>query len=81
MANRDCNGDFFTADSVRYYRCLWDSTTMPAPDNGDKCPNCHRTIDGTEAGEYAVRTVRLAISPGGTEIRLPEMPNATYAHK
>jgi hypothetical protein len=76
MANRDCNGDFFTADGVRYYRCLWDSTTMPAPANGDKCPYCDRVIDGTKAGEYAVLTVRLAISPSGMELRLPETPNA-----
>lgn len=75
MANRDCNGDFFTAAGARYYRCLWDSTTMPAPAIGDQCPHCARTIDGTEAGEWAVRTVRLAISPGGMELRLPETPN------
>lgn len=76
MANRDCNGDFFTADGVRYYRCLWDSAVMPAPAQGDKCPNCDRVIDGTEAGEWEVRTTRVAISQGGMEIRLPETPNA-----
>lgn len=75
MANRDCNGDFFTADGVSYYRCLWDSTTMVAPANGDMCPNCSRTIDGTEAGEWTVRTVRIAISPDGTELQLPVTPN------
>jgi len=75
MANRDCNGDFFTAEGARYYRCLWDSTTILAPTNGDKCPRCERKIDGTEAGEWEVRTVRLAVSPGGMELRLPATPN------
>lgn len=40
MANRECEGDFFSAEGVRYYRCLWDGTTMLAPATGDKCPNC-----------------------------------------
>lgn len=76
MSNRDCNGDFFVADGVRYYRCLWDGTTMPSPANGSQCPNCKRTIDGTEIGDLAVRTLIVAIYQDGTEIRLPDTHNA-----
>jgi hypothetical protein len=75
MANRDCKGDFFTAAGARYYRCLWNGTTTPATAIGDQCPHCARTIDGTDAGELTVRTVRMAIFPGGKELRLPETPN------
>jgi hypothetical protein len=72
MANKDCNGDFFTADRMRYYRCLWDGTAILATENGDKCSHCGRIIDGTEVGEFMARTVRIAISKDGMELRLPE---------
>ena len=75
MANRDCNGDFFTVSGINYYRCLWDSTVVPAPDQGDECPQCARIIDGSDAGEWAARVVQMAISPEGMEVRMPETHN------
>lgn len=63
MANHNCNGDFFTADGVKLYRCLWDGTIMDAPENGAECSNCHRPVDADET-ECQVRTVRQ-VSVGG----------------
>lgn len=73
MANRECNGDFFKADGVQYYRCLWDSNIVGAPQNGETCPNCGRVIDGQDIGELSVRTLRVVYSPRFMdEWRLPE---------
>ncbi len=55
MANRNCNGKFFRIIDEQWYRCMWDGALMKirwfgSLKNGDKCPNCQRKIDGTDAG-------------------------------
>lgn len=67
MANRECNGHFFQLDGAAYYECFWDGTLVdcdatPAM-QGSKCPNCDRTIDGTNHGvvKKCVRTLTQAM--------------------
>ena len=75
MANRNCEGDFFSADGVRYYRCMWDSTVLVAPEPGSQCPNCKRDIAGQDHGNLETHTRRFVVLPDtGWETTLP--PNA-----
>lgn len=56
MANRDCNGDFFTTEHGRHYRCMWDGTVITSGTLlDDKCPNCKRMIDATELDHVETR--------------------------
>ncbi len=72
MANRDCEGDFFLADGVRYYRCMWDSTVLVAPEPGSQCPNCKRDIAGQDHGRLETHTRRFVVLPEtGWEADLP----------
>ncbi len=71
MANEHCEGDFFTAEGVRYYRCLWDGFVLFAPKPGDKCPHCERVIAGSDAGELAVHTQRFVQLKNGAQALLP----------
>ena len=56
MANRECNGTFFQIIDKRYYKCLFDGAILNldwfdyALNDGVKCPNCKRLIDGQRAG-------------------------------
>jgi hypothetical protein len=63
MANRECNGDFFTADGVRYYRCLWDGSVHAWLKAGSKCPACEREIQGAEHGPLLTQTTRHVVIP------------------
>lgn len=75
MANRDCCGDRFSVEGVRYYRCLWDNAVMREPTE-QTCPNCKRAIDATEQGEIPYRLVTLITIPGGPSIPLPSAPRS-----
>mgnify|MGYP001060149799 CR=1 FL=1 len=56
MANRDCNGDFYEINGSRWYRCLWDSTVIPAANcEGGSCPHCERRIEATDHGQVKTR--------------------------
>lgn len=69
--NHNCCGDFFRAEGAPYYRCLQDSTVIPAPKQGDKCPCCGRIIKGVEGGEAEVTMQRIAHLGGGVTVVLP----------
>ncbi len=71
MANRECNGDIFTANHVRYYRCLWDGTIIQAPLPGQKCSVCDRKIDATDIGLLRVQTIYAVRIPNGALAFLP----------
>lgn len=72
MANRDCEGDFFSADGVRYYRCMWDGAVLVAPEHGRQCPNCKRDIAGQDHGSLEMHTRRFVRLPStGLEAELP----------
>ena len=58
MANAECSGDFFEADGARRYRCLWDSTIVPARGKFEMCPHCKRPQNGLDVMDVEVRTVR-----------------------
>ena len=80
MANRDCEGDFFAADGVRYYRCMWDGTVLVAPEPGSQCPNCKRDIAGQDHGRLETHTRRFVILPeAGWEADLPHNAALTGA--
>jgi hypothetical protein len=70
MANRDCNGDYFAADGVRYYRCFWDGKLLTPPP-AEHCPNCDRRIDAVDVGEVQVRTTRVVSLPSAPHVELP----------
>ena len=73
--NMDCNGDFFTADSVRYYRCLLDSTLLVARE-GEFCGNCGRRVDAVDVGVLPVETVKFVTLPSfGQGLRVFLTPN------
>ena len=72
MANRDCNGDYFSAKGVRYYRCFWDGTVVPAPDQ--MCPVCHRVIDAVgQYGDVPVVGREYAKLPDDIDALLPQI--------
>ena len=71
MANRDCNGDFFTVEGLVYYRCLWDCTILKGLANGNQCPNCNRTIDADDLGEVRTRKTTIAILTDDIEVEIP----------
>lgn len=56
MANRECNGDFFIAEAVSYYKCLLDGEVFVLPSTTTVCPNCKRVIDAEKHGVLAVTT-------------------------
>lgn len=60
MANHDCNGDFYEANGQRWYRCLWDSTVVPADHCRGTCPHCERRIAATDHG--AVKTRQFLVT-------------------
>ena len=56
MANRNCNGDFYEVNGVRWYSCLWDGTVIPAANcEAGSCPHCERKIDATDNGKVESR--------------------------
>lgn len=78
MANRNCEGDFFLADGVRYYRCLWDGIVFVAPEPGSQCPNCKRDISGQDHGSLEMHTRQFVVLPGtGWEATLPHNAELT----
>ena len=74
MANRDCEGDFFSADGIRYYRCMWDGAVLVAPDLGGQCPNCNRNINASDHGKLEIHTRRFVVVPV-TEVEATLPPN------
>jgi len=73
MANRDCNGDFFMADGVQYYRCLWDGAVITGAYNGGTCQNCSRKIDGTDIAVDRVEFAKIVTLSSGTRVQLPDV--------
>ena len=74
--NMDCNGDFFTAESVRYYRCLLDGAVLVARE-GEFCGNCGRRVDAADAGVLPVEAVKFVTLPSfGQGLRVLLPPNA-----
>jgi len=69
VANRDCNGDYFSVSGARWYACLWDSAVVPAPAAG-LCPSCKREIDAQDAGEVQTYTRTYAMV-NGREVVVP----------
>ena len=81
MANRECNGDFFIANDVRYYRCFWYGTVIPPRNpllgplfNGHECPHCHRKISGRNVGTLPTINVTFALAPDGGYTSRWEIP-------
>ena len=74
MANRECHGDFFTAEGERFYRCIWDGSLIGLVPGRPflTCTNCQREIEGQDHGEVAVETVRTVVLPDvHGAVRLP----------
>jgi hypothetical protein len=66
--NHDCNGDFYSVDGKRSYRCLYDGAVVAAVGlrNGVACPECRRTIADTQ--EHGALPVRHTLV---TEVNVP----------
>lgn len=75
--NRDCNGDFFTAQGKRMYRCLADGSLQSDMKNGDICWSCDRKIDAQDHGELPVVAVTLyeVTLPNGWKVLLSQEIN------
>ncbi len=69
--NHNCNGDYFTAEGIQYYRCHADSTVIPT-DVTERCPNCARYIEAEFHSTVSLITVteRIALLPDGRRIIL-----------
>lgn len=61
--NRECWGDYFTANEKRWYRCFRDGAILLAPADLETCPNCQRPVEGQDRGEVRCRTeVRVLVT-------------------
>jgi len=71
--NRDCNGDYFTADGQDYYRCLLDGKVMVVADYPKFCPNCGRVVEANDLGELVTKTIsfRQVTFHNGWDVSLP----------
>lgn len=72
--NRSCQGDFFSADGERYYRCLLDGAVLTMPVRTYTCPGCGRDIEGEDQGTLDVQTHRYVTFPNGWKTILPDVP-------
>jgi hypothetical protein len=60
--NRDCKGDFYELDRMRFYRCFADGSVHRASVVGATCPNCRRPIDSIDRGKVkGVRRTRIYV--------------------
>lgn len=75
--NHNCNGEYFTAEDERLYRCDRDGQLTDAPVPFIYCPACGRRVDAVDRGNVQVLTVtvitRFAVQPDGREIKLDEL--------
>ena len=70
--NRDCNGDFFTADGKRYYCCLMDgSVFLSIALNGDRCEKCNRVIYAVDHDDVEVNATKY-VTINGSHVIIPE---------
>lgn len=78
MANRDCNGTYFSVGGIRLYRCLWDGAAVLAPTTEHPlCPNCKRAIESIgELGDVQTRLSREADLGQMGWVRLPPLPQS-----
>lgn len=67
--NHDCNGDYFSAEGIQYYRCHAGSTVITT-DVTEYCPNCGRYIRAELHGNVRLLTVteKIAVLPNGRQI-------------
>ena len=72
MANRDCNGDIFSVDGEKFYRCFWDGTVTTK--TSGTCSHCEREIAyAADRGEVPVVVKRVAMV-GDLEVTIPDAP-------
>lgn len=72
--NHTCNGDHFTADGERLYRCLADSSIVTGAVQGQPCPSCARSVAGIEEGEATITVERIATLRSGIRVLLSVDP-------
>ena len=73
MANQNCMGSWFRVGHERFYTCMWDASLVRGDDcpvQGGPCPNCNRTVDGTNCGQPPVitRILRQVQFPNGRAV-------------
>jgi hypothetical protein len=61
--NRDCNGDYFIAEGLQYYRCLLDGSVLQSSQLLSVCPHCERNVDAQDLGTLKTRTILQAFNP------------------